>query len=252
LFSKGSITIGQIRGAPIRVHWTTLLGALVFTRSLNPAVWLAFFLLVVVHELGHAACVRFCGYRVTAIDVNGLGGLCHWEGDPTAKHDALIAWGGVIAQAVVLVASLMVLAVADLPPSLAGVAWVLTEVNATMMILNLVPIPPLDGARAWPLLRILAEERGWWTPTYGEPGSRPRRAWSRSAEWLKDLSGGRARREAERRRKARAAVEKELRDLEAIDEEEAPPIPGEVGEVIDRTVGKGRSSSPKKDPPEQG
>lgn len=160
MFSKTSITIGHLRGVPVRVHWTTPLGAMVFTRSINPLVWIAFFLLVAVHECGHAVCVRLCGYHVASIEVNGLGGACAWAGDPTAKEDAFIAWGGVLAQAALLVATLMLLLIVDPPSIFEGVVSVFTTANVSMMLVNLLPIPPLDGARAWPLLRILAEERG--------------------------------------------------------------------------------------------
>lgn len=254
LLQGGSITIAHVRGAPIRVHWTTPLGAVVFTGfSLNPLVWIGFFLVVLVHELGHAACVRFYGYDVTSIEVNGLGGRCEWAGDPTAKQDAVIASGGVVAQAMLFLATVIVLAVTGpMPWFLDGIAHVFLSVNAWMILVNLIPIPPLDGSRAWPLLPILATERGWWKPNYGAPGSRPTSRWSRSAEWLEGLAAENERRDAERKRKARAAVEKELEDLDASDKEAPPPIQGEVRKALDRILSKDWSSPPRRDPPDKG
>src|SRR6185503_15369253 len=101
-------TIANVRGVPLRVHWTTLIAALVFTGfALDPGRWVGFFLLVVVHELGHAALVRRYGFHVEAIEVNGLGGVCAWGGDATAKQRAVIAWGGVLAQAALLLATVI-------------------------------------------------------------------------------------------------------------------------------------------------
>jgi len=253
MLEGGSITIAHVRGAPIRVHWTTPLGAVVFTGfSINPLVWIGFFLVVLVHELGHAACVRLYGYSVASIEVNGLGGRCEWAGDPTAKEDAVIASGGVAAQALLFLGAVVVLAVmGPLPWFLEGIAHVFTSVNVWMMLVNLLPIPPLDGSRAWTLIPILAAERGWWKPTYGTPGSRPTSRWSRSAEWLQALADENERRDAERKRKARAAVEKELEDLDASDKKEPSPIQGEVRKVLDRILGKSRSSPPRKGPPDE-
>lgn len=253
MLEGGSITVAHVRGIPVRVHWTTPLGALVFTGfSLNPLVWIGFFLLVLVHELGHAACVRLYGYAVTSIEVNGLGGRCEWAGDPTAKEDAVIASGGVAAQALLLLATVVVLAIlGPLSWLLGGIGHVFISVNAWLIAVNLLPIPPLDGARAWALVPILAAERGWWKPTYGARGSRPTSRWSRSAEWLQDLARENERRDAERKRKARAAVEKELEDLDASDKEAPTPVQGEVRKVLDRILGKSRSGPPK-GPPDQG
>lgn len=248
MLSKGSITVAYVRGVPIRVHWSTPLGAVVFLRSLNPIVWIAYFVVIALHELGHATFIRRCGHHVEAIEINGLGGVCQGAGDLTRWEDGFIAWGGVVAQAALLVATWIVTAIVDPPSLLQGVAWVFTSVNLWMILFNLLPIPPLDGARAWPFLVLLAADRGWIRKTYIAARSRPRAAWSRSAEWMESLRKDREGREAERQRKAREAAEKETQDLDESDNNEAPPIPDEVGKVIDRAVDKGRSSA-KKGPP---
>ncbi len=254
MLEGGSFTLAHVHGVPIRVHWTTPLGALLFTGfSLSPLVWIAFFLVVLVHELGHAACVRLYGYTVTSIEVNGLGGRCEWAGDPTAKEDAVIASGGVAAQALLFLVTTIALAVTGPTPwLLQGIAHVFTFVNLWMIAVNLLPIPPLDGSRAWALVPIVAAERGWWKPTYGTRGTRPTSRWSRSAEWLQHLARENERRDAERKRKARAAVEKELEDLDVSDKKTTPPIQGEVRKVLDRILGKSRSAPPRKGPPDQG
>jgi Zn-dependent protease len=135
-----------------------LLGILVFTRfRFAPGAWLAFVALVLVHELGHAAMVFRYGLRVTGLEVHGLGGECRWSGEATAWQRAAIAWGGVLAQLVLLVGTCAYLWL------MGGVAtrfWsdfveVFVYTNVGMALFNLVPIPPLDGAKAWAIVPLL-------------------------------------------------------------------------------------------------
>src|SRR5262245_21542359 len=108
--SNGSWTIGWYRGAPVRLHWSLPLGALYFCHGAwAPGAWLAFALVILVHELGHAALVARYRHRVVAIDVHGLGGECSYRGDVTEWQRTIIAWGGVAAQGVLLVATLALL-----------------------------------------------------------------------------------------------------------------------------------------------
>lgn len=250
--AQGSLIIAHVRGAPVRIHWTTLLGALMFTRlSLNPGKWAAYFLLVVAHELGHAALVWRSGYQVTAIDVNALGGLCRWQGNPTSKEVAVIAWGGVLAQAAILLAAVMVLVFVGgpLPWFLDGFVDVLIWVNAWMIMINLMPIAPLDGAEAWQLIPILAAERGVAPPWGGSKGRGPERPWSRSAEWLRNLASFRERKAAARKESARKATEKELRDLDQAGEA-PPPLPPEIRETLERISAEARRAREGKPPRE--
>ena len=90
----GYLAIGRWRGAPLRLHWTLPVGALLFGQGrFVPGFWLGFFLLVFVHELGHAVLVRRYGHGVVSIDIHALGGVCRWSGEPTAIDRSRIAWG---------------------------------------------------------------------------------------------------------------------------------------------------------------
>jgi Zn-dependent protease len=97
---------------------------------------------------------------VVRVDVHGLGGQCAYAGLPTARQQAIIAWGGVIAQGALLVASLVVFGALGWPGGgqLGELCHALTWTNASVAALNLLPIPPLDGADAWTLFR----GRRWW------------------------------------------------------------------------------------------
>jgi stage IV sporulation protein FB len=156
MLERGYLTLGRFHGAAVRLHWSTLVGMLVLTRfHIAPGAWLGFLLVVLVHELGHALLAHRLGMIVVGIDVHALGGGCTYGGLPTRKEQATIAWGGVLAQAALLVATLVVVAVLGWPEGgqLAELADVLTFSNAMVAALNLLPVPPLDGADAWTLFR---------------------------------------------------------------------------------------------------
>lgn len=158
LIQNGGIVIGRIAGVPIRLQWTALLGAFVFTGfRFDPWAWACFFGLVIAHECGHALVVKAAGGEATLIELTGFGGLCHWRGAVSPIGRAAIAWGGIWAQFVLLAVAEAYLYAAGPPSSYAGwqVLGTLTVSNAWMIALNLIPIPPLDGAEAWRLPVLL-------------------------------------------------------------------------------------------------
>ena len=160
MFHSGYYTIARFKGAPIRLHWTIPLGALVFGRfEIVPGFWLGFFLLVLIHEIGHAIVVRACGMRVNGIDIHGLGGQCRFDGLASSLKIALIAWGGVWAQIVLFAATTIAVLLIGEPKGTFALQMLhaFRETNLFMMAFNLLPIPPLDGAQAWPLFKILWE-----------------------------------------------------------------------------------------------
>lgn len=155
MLERGFTTIGQIRRAPLRMHWTAPLGILILGGLSIPAS-LGLFLTFLVHELGHAFLVWRFRLSVLSIDIHGLGGLCRWAGPATDVQRALIAWGGVLAQ-IVLIAiaqSIAKLGAGLVSPMIGDTLSYLTAINLLMIGLNLVPIRPLDGAEAWPLFRF--------------------------------------------------------------------------------------------------
>lgn len=221
MFSTGYWTVGRIRGAPVRVHWSAPIGAVAFTGfSWSPGLWAGFFLLVILHELGHAAIVRHFGYQVVAVRVHAFGGDCQWAGDPTRAEDAAVAWGGVLAEGVLWVAATIAVLVFGFPtsPVLASLAITFTSTNARMIVFNLLPIPPLDGHRAWPLLPILWEAR------------QEQRAYQRER-----AARQKARSREVAREKARSASEKEAKAVDVADDDLAP-MPPEVKAVLDRVM----------------
>jgi len=162
MFERGYLQIGRIHGIPLRIHWTMPLGALLFSGfSFAPAFWVGFFVVVLVHELGHAMLARRFRLHVLAIDITGFGGLTRFAGSSTRHERSVIAWGGVLAQALLLVLTLGVVFVTGPPSSwmLVQLVAVFTTANLFIIGLNLLPFPPLDGAQAWPLVGDLV--RRW-------------------------------------------------------------------------------------------
>ena len=168
MLERGYLTIGRLRGIPIRLHWTIPLGALLFSGfTFAPAFWVGFFLLALIHELGHATVVRAYGHQVLKVDVTGFGGMCHWFGNASRMERGAIAWGGVLAQLALLGVSVAVLALTGGAHSRWSLelASVFVRTNVWIMLLNLLPIPPLDGAEAWRFVADLIR---------GNPFPRPR------------------------------------------------------------------------------
>lgn len=155
--SGGYWTMFRLRGVPVRVHWSVPLGMLVFTGfRVAPGAWAAFFVLILAHELGHAAMVLASRAQVLSVEVSGIGGLCRWRGSVTSIQRAVIAFGGVWAQLLLLVVALVLTRVA--PPSslfLDHFLGVMIETNLFLMAVNLLPVVPLDGSEAWALFPLL-------------------------------------------------------------------------------------------------
>lgn len=127
-----------------------------------PAFWAAFVLLVLVHELGHAFMARRLGHEPLGVEVTGFGGLCRWDGRRASDfHRSLVAWGGVLAQAVLLLFTYAYSLWSGPPTSMAEyqIVSAFTRTNIYLILLNLLPIPPLDGAQAWQILGQLGRKR---------------------------------------------------------------------------------------------
>jgi Zn-dependent protease len=141
--------VGSIAGTPIYWHVSSVLGLFIFSGfRIAPWAWLAFVALVLAHELGHAVLVRARGHRVVGIHLTAWGGECQWRptrSEPTMADRVIIAWGGVLAQAVILVVAVALRIAGARHPVLGPLVWS----NAFMIFFNLMPIPPLDGATAW-------------------------------------------------------------------------------------------------------
>lgn len=167
MLEGGYFTLGKLRGAPVRVHWSAPVGAFFFGQlRFVPGFWVAFVGLILAHEIGHALMVAAFGARVRGIDVTGLGGECRYDGNVSPMQRALIAWGGVLAQLAVLIVAGTLLVVFGSPESqfVAEVAQACTLYNLTLMAINLLPFRSLDGHEAWKIVPLLRAR--WKAPKF--------------------------------------------------------------------------------------
>lgn len=161
-FQGGYLTLGRVKGVPIRFHWTLPLGmAWLGGFAVRPGIWLGYLIVVLVHEAGHALLVRRYGLHVFGIDLHGLGGVCRHSPALHAKHDATIAWGGVLAQLVLYVVALLLSQVLPVTIWTRQLMVVLLSTNLWLVLLNLLPLPGFDGAKAWrlPMMWLRGERR---------------------------------------------------------------------------------------------
>lgn len=155
-FARGFLILG--RRTPLRLHWTLPLGAFLLGGArVRPWFWLAYLIVMFVHEAGHAVLAWRFRKRVVALDIHGMGGDCHWRGHATPMERAGIAWGGVLAQALLLLGTAIVVATLGPPESdwSAELRAGFMEWNALILGLNLLPVRSLDGVEAWPLVPLV-------------------------------------------------------------------------------------------------
>jgi Zn-dependent protease len=154
--------IGAFRRRPILVHWSVpVVGAIMIAFNYSEPVFAAslcaaYFVLLLIHEIGHAIVADFRRCTVSQIEIYPIHGLCRYFPN-TAEDQAFIAWGGVLAQFAVAV---VVVAIVDVTGGTRinglDIAFaVLGYISPVIAIVNLLPVRPLDGASAWRIGPIL-------------------------------------------------------------------------------------------------
>jgi len=150
----------RVRGVPVYVHWTVLLISVlilinVIRHPLTSLFGLAAYIgVLLIHEAGHLVAAQRMHCDVERIRLYPIFGVTEFQ-MPWSRFDhCVIAWAGVIAQAVVAIPIVVLV-------SLFGYTR-FEPVNAILALLgffsigvalfNLLPIPPLDGATAWAIV----------------------------------------------------------------------------------------------------
>lgn len=106
---RGADKIMRIRGVDVYFHWTVFLIALLILLNAGRKPWmtltalLSFLGLLLLHEAGHMIAAQRLGTHVREIRLYPIFGLCFLD-PPWSRFDhCVIAWGGVLAQAVVAI-----------------------------------------------------------------------------------------------------------------------------------------------------
>src|ERR1700758_4233248 len=159
---QGSFRLFRFSGIDVFLHWSWFLVAVYEIQSRagryssitwNILEYLALFLIVLLHEFGHALACRQVGGRANRIVLWPLGGVAYV--DPPPRPGATL-WS-IAAGPLVNVVLIPLLAVAisacrsaggastapDLFRFLRSIAWI----NGGLLIFNILPIYPLDGGQ---------------------------------------------------------------------------------------------------------
>ncbi len=158
--------LGTWSGIPVAMHWSVLLIFpwlyLFMGGFLYAAIGsLAYFALLLVHEFGHVAVARWRKQYVESITLSGTHGETALGTYGSHVDQILIAWGGVAAQLLVLVAALVAGPYASrldnplLLTLLGPTLIILTKWNVFLMVVALLPIGPMDGHKAWAVIPLL-------------------------------------------------------------------------------------------------
>jgi len=160
-----SIEVMHFRGVPLLAHWSffalpvaLLPGALIWPAA-GGATMAAISVLIVIHELGHAAAARWLGCGVERVELYAMMGRTVHTPPATERASVLIAWAGVLIQVLVALPAWAVLHWR--PPAGVAAQILLTSLgpfSLAVAAFNLLPVPGLDGAVAW---RVLRRRRRW-------------------------------------------------------------------------------------------
>ena len=161
----GAIEIAKIWDVPIVVHWSFLIGGLLISAFTGFDLWetyfycIAYFVLIVIHELGHVTAARLLGLKVHAVQISGFGGLCFAEPPSSLPGKLLYYAGGLLAQLLLLGFALLLVVAFGPPTSLYMICFThtFTVINAILFLLNLLPLKTprgfaSDGYMLWKLL----------------------------------------------------------------------------------------------------
>ncbi len=113
----------------------------------------AFFVCIVLHEMGHALVARSVGMRIRGITLFLFGGVAELGDEPTsARNEFLMAIAGPVVSAI-LVGVFWYLAASGTAADWSAAAVIplsyLAQINLWILIFNLLPAFPLDGGRVF-------------------------------------------------------------------------------------------------------
>jgi stage IV sporulation protein FB len=156
--------IGNWKNIPIFFHWSVLAWLPWYFMNNHDltATLLQFFAMVILiyaHEFGHAIVARKNRVKVYSIKLYILHGQCTHESTYYESQDVLIAWGGVLAQFIILLLAIISrYLLSTLSENLyyffEPVLFVFIAANTLLIMFNLLPVAPLDGNKAWRIVPI--------------------------------------------------------------------------------------------------
>lgn len=157
----------QIRGVDTYVHWSVFAVAAFILAGVvsHPARTLlgliCYFGVLLIHEAGHMIAAQRKGCRVLSIQFYPVCDITHFETPWSQLDHSVIAWGGVLAQAMVFIPLVAWVAVHAYGKAESAnmILAILGFFSLGVAIFNLLPFSPLDGAMAWRLFPALLAGR---------------------------------------------------------------------------------------------
>ena len=160
--SQGSIRLFRFSGIDVFLHWSWFLVAAyeIQTRkgSYSSVTWnvleyLALFLIVMIHEFGHALACRQVGGRADRIVLWPLGGVAYVDPPPRPGATLWSIAAGPLVNVALLPILFVVVAVgrssgwAETMPDVYLLARAISFINLGLLVFNILPIYPLDGGQ---------------------------------------------------------------------------------------------------------
>ena len=154
----GSIRLFRVAGIDVFLHWSWFLAAIyvvqVWRSAFSSPVWalllyIGLFVLVTMHEFGHALACRQVGGQAEQIILWPLGGIAFVSPPPRA---GAMLWS-IVAGPMVNIFLVPIFAYAQHVAQRAGwsdaysILHELAKINVGLLVFNLLPIYPLDGGQ---------------------------------------------------------------------------------------------------------
>ena len=158
----GSIRLFQVSGIEVFLHWSWFLIAIyevqMWSAIFHSPIWaallyLGLFVLVTMHEFGHALACRQVGGQADRIILWPLGGVAYVNPPPRAGAMLWSIAAGPLINALMVPILAFILHIAGAagwrmnnPDAYLMLRW-LSRINLALLIFNLLPIYPLDGGQ---------------------------------------------------------------------------------------------------------
>lgn len=155
---RGSFQLATLRGVPIYVHFSLpMVGAVLSFMEFRPWAILGVAIILLLHELGHTVLLRHYDLPVLGVQVHLVGAEVYTNDWATPWQRAVVAWGGVLAQALVFIVlgGLARLKLVSYEVRSHDLYSTLVGTNMLLAAVNLIPLGTLDGVEAWKLPRFM-------------------------------------------------------------------------------------------------
>jgi len=167
------LKLATIAGIPIKIHWSfvftiLIIGGIILKHQLNvmTSILLSLFVvilfvLVIMHEYGHALMARRFHIRTKDIIITPIGGIARLEGMPQRPiHELLVAFAGPLVNLFLALIFFCVLYAMETEDFFlrekesievltdpVGFIFLIAMMNTILFVFNLIPAYPMDGGR---------------------------------------------------------------------------------------------------------